>query len=137
MLQNQRNTCYEKHRNIYIYIENQINSSSKIKEIQVKKSKKNILFPESELLHSLPDLVDLLDIFDQKRRFVKFKDTLQPKKIDTKKTFEKHCLLQGPLGVPPIPHICHFLYTGKIFQAKILHPKARKLRQIEFRDKIA
>ena len=36
-----------------------------------------------------------------------------------------------------IPHICHFLYTGKIFQAKILHPKARKLRQIEFRDKIA
>ena len=36
-----------------------------------------------------------------------------------------------------IPHICHFLYTGKIFQAKVLHPKARKLRQIEFRDKIA
>ena len=36
-----------------------------------------------------------------------------------------------------IPHICHFLYTGKIFQAKILHPKARKLGQIEFRDKIA
>ena len=36
-----------------------------------------------------------------------------------------------------IPHICHFLYTGKIFQAKILHLKARKLRQIEFRDKIA
>ena len=35
-----------------------------------------------------------------------------------------------------IPHICHLLYTGKIFQAKILHPKARKLRQIEFRDKI-
>ena len=29
-----------------------------------------------------------------------------------------------------------FFYTGKIFQAKILHPKARKLRQIEFRDKI-
>ena len=36
-----------------------------------------------------------------------------------------------------IPHICYFLYTGKIFQAKILHPKARKLRQIEFRDKIS
>ena len=36
-----------------------------------------------------------------------------------------------------IPHICYFFYTGKIFQAKILHPKARKLRQIEFRDKIA
>ena len=36
-----------------------------------------------------------------------------------------------------IPHICYFLYTGKIFQVKILHPKARKLRQIEFRDKIA
>ena len=36
-----------------------------------------------------------------------------------------------------IPHICSFLYTGKIFQAKILHPKARKLRRIEFRDKIA
>ena len=36
-----------------------------------------------------------------------------------------------------IPHICYFLYTGKISQAKILHPKARKLRQIEFRDKMA
>ena len=35
-----------------------------------------------------------------------------------------------------IPHICYFLYTGKIFQAKILHPKARKLRQIGFRDKM-
>ena len=36
-----------------------------------------------------------------------------------------------------IPHICYFFYTGKILQAKILHPKASKLRQIEFRDKIA
>ena len=36
-----------------------------------------------------------------------------------------------------IPHICYFFYTGKIFQAKILHPKAHKLRQIKFRDKIA
>ena len=43
-------------------------------------------------------------------------------------------MLRSPYG---IPHICHFLYTGKIFQAKILHPKARKLRQIRFRDKIA
>ena len=36
-----------------------------------------------------------------------------------------------------IPHICHFCYTGKIFGAKILHPKVRKLKQIGFRDKIA
>ena len=42
-----------------------------------------------------------------------------------------------PAHSSAIPHICYFLYTGKIFQAKILHPKARKLRQIEFRDKIA
>ena len=37
---------------------------------------------------------------------------------------------------PFIPHICHFFYTGQIFWAKILHPKARKLRQIGFRDKM-
>ena len=35
-----------------------------------------------------------------------------------------------------IPDICHFFYTGKIFRDKILHPKARKLRQIGFRDKM-
>ena len=29
-----------------------------------------------------------------------------------------------------------FFYTGQIFWAKILHPKARKLRQIGFRDKM-
>lgn len=33
--------------------------------------------------------------------------------------------------------ICHFFYTGKICWLKILHPKARILRKIAFRDKIA
>ena len=36
-----------------------------------------------------------------------------------------------------IPDICHFFYTGKICWLKILHPKARILRKIAFRDKIA
>ena len=40
------------------------------------------------------------------------------------------------LNVLTIPDICHFFYTGKIFRDKILHPKARKLRQIGFRDKM-
>ena len=33
-----------------------------------------------------------------------------------------------------IPDICHFCYTGKIFGAKILHPKVRKLKPIGFAD---
>ena len=39
--------------------------------------------------------------------------------------------------VKNIPDICHFFYTGKICWLKILHPKARILRKIAFRDKIA
>ena len=31
-----------------------------------------------------------------------------------------------PSKTDVIPDICHFLYTGKIFRDKILHPKARK-----------
>ena len=37
--------------------------------------------------------------------------------------------LQAWLGKPPqkigIPHICHFFYTGRIFENQILHPKKR------------
>ena len=39
--------------------------------------------------------------------------------------------------VNSIPDICHFFYTGKKNWPKILHPKVRDLRKIEFRDKIA
>ena len=40
-------------------------------------------------------------------------------------------------NVKTILDICHFFYTGKICWLKILHPKARILRKIAFRDKIA
>ena len=30
-----------------------------------------------------------------------------------------------PTPAESIPHICHFFYTGKIFENQILHPKKR------------
>ena len=31
----------------------------------------------------------------------------------------------SPVGDTPIPHICHFFYTDRIFENQILHPKKR------------
>ena len=68
----------------------------------------------------------LASIQRQKRRYQMLRLIVMASSIDKHNMWilYNHCLLSRVKG---IPHICHFLYTGRIFKFQILHLKITKI----------
>ena len=68
----------------------------------------------------------LASIQRQKRRYQMLRLIVMASSIDKHNMWilYNHCLLSRVKG---IPHICHFLYTGRIFKFQILHLKITQI----------